>query len=850
MRKSLLLLLSFAMFAAPALAQKKKKGKSKPDAAAAAPAKPAAKIPGIDTKIKNCVKMEGLFTLYQDTTNGQLFMLIKKEQLDKEYIHFTYTENGVLEAGFHKGQFRGSRIFKVRKIYDNIEFEQQNTQYFFDPNSTLSKSASTNISNAPLALEKVQAQNEKTGEYLIDADELFLTEKLHQIKPSPRPMNPMAGMQFSLGSLSKGKTRYERVKNYPENMDLVVRYVFDNPYPMSGGGEDVTDARSVTVTMQHSIIAMPQNDYQPRFDDPRIGYFAEEVNDMTTTKAVNYRDMIHRWNLVKKDPSAAMSEPVKPIVWWIENTTPMEYRPIIKAAAMQWNKAFEPLGFINAVQIFEQPDTATWDAGDIRYNVLRWTSSPNPPFGGYGPSFVNPRTGEILGADIMLEYIFVTNRVNAEKLFETNGESHFCEAGNYLHSESLFGMQMLKAAGASQVQMTRLIQQSLYYLVLHEMGHTMGLQHNMKASQLLSPAELKNMAITSNQGLIGSVMDYPALNLHHQGNAEIDYCQTQPGPYDLWAIEYGYSVADADPAKEAERLNKILARSGEKALTFGNDADDMRSPGKGIDPRVMVNDLSSDAIGYATERIELSASLMPGLLQRYGHSGESYQELRNAYGLLIGGEATMLGVISRYVGGVYVERIAPGQPNAKAPFTPVSYADQKRAMKALSKYAFAPTALAVPDSIIPYLQKQRRGYNFFGSGEDPKLHDQVENIQVSVLYHLLSPSVLQRLTDSREYGNLYSVGEMMTDLTDAIFIEDLNSSVNSNRQILQINYVKYLTSIAGFKSASPFDNISQARATAQLIDIQKKLKASPGVDKETRDHRAYIIQLVDKAFEK
>ena len=105
-------------------------------------------------------------------------------------------------------------------------------------------------------------------------------------------------------------------------------------------------------------------------------------------------------------------------MWWIENTTPKEFRATIKAAGESWNKAFEPLGFINAVQVMEQPDTATWDAGDIRYNVLRWTSSPSPPFGGYGPSFVNPRTGEILGADIMLEYVFVTNRLVAEKLFE------------------------------------------------------------------------------------------------------------------------------------------------------------------------------------------------------------------------------------------------------------------------------------------------------------------------------------------------------------------------------------------------------------------------------------------------
>jgi hypothetical protein len=197
----------------------------------------------------------------------------------------------------------------------------------------------------------------------------------------------------------------------------VVNYGFDNPAP-EGGSQSVADNRYVNILLQHSLIEVPQNNFKPRRDDYRIGYFTEQVNDMTATGYTNYKDLIHRWDLQKKNPELAKSEPVKPIVWWIENTTPKYLRPIIKHAALQWNKAFEPLGFINAVEVYEQPDTATWDAGDIRYNVLRWTSSPNPPFGGYGPSFVNPRTGEILGADIMLEYIFLTNRVRLTDVYE------------------------------------------------------------------------------------------------------------------------------------------------------------------------------------------------------------------------------------------------------------------------------------------------------------------------------------------------------------------------------------------------------------------------------------------------
>ena len=844
MRKHLILLALSACIAAPAFSQKKKdKNKKGAPTAAAETPKPKEDKPSIASKTKNCKRIPGLFTLFRDTNTGKSYLLIKKNQLDKEFIHFTYTENGVTDAGFHRGQFRGSRIFKIKKHFEYIDFEQQNTGFYFNPNSELSKSSNANISHSSLAYEKIMASDEKTGEYLIDADELFLSEKLHQIKPSGFPGNPMA---FNLGGLSRSKTRYEQLKNYPMNTDLVVRYVFENPYPINGGSEEVTDARATNVVVQHSLIEMPADGYKPRFDDPRIGYFSDQVNDMTTTAAVNYRDMIHRWDLRKKDPAAAKSEPVKPIVWWIENTTPKELRSTIKAAGEAWNKAFEPLGFINAVQVKEQPDTADWDAGDIRYNVLRWTSSPNPPFGGYGPSFVNPRTGEILGADIMLEYVFVTNRLVAEKLFEVKkADQHYCEAGHNMHNEMLLGAETLRASGASEIEITKLINQSLHYLVLHEMGHTLGLQHNMKASQLLSPAQLKDKNITANS-LIGSVMDYPAINLNGDVNA-VDYCQTAPGPYDMWAIEYGYSLAMDDEKTEGDRLAKILSRSGEKELTFGNDADDMRAPGKAIDPRVMVNDLSSDAITYGVERIEKVQSLMRGLKNRYT-SGVSWQELRNAYGSLSGAYGQMAGIISRYVGGVYVERVAPGA-NSTAPYTPVAYADQKRAMNALAKYAFAPNAMEIPAEITAYLQPQRRGYNFFGTTEDPKFHSRVDAMQSGVLDHLLSTSTMLRLSDSRLYGNKYSVGEMLGDLTKAIFDEDLNGNVNTFRQVLQINYTERLVAITGLKGNSRHDEISKARATAQLQEISRKLKSSTGVDKDGKDHRNYVLTLIEKALD-
>ncbi|MEC8692843.1 MAG: DUF5117 domain-containing protein, partial [Bacteroidota bacterium] len=365
----------------------------------------------IAQKTKGMKSMPGIFQLYRDNKTGDLWMKIDSAQLNKEFIHFTYTENGVISAGHHRGSYRGSRIITFKKRFQRIDIIQKNTSFYFDKTKAISKSAEANISNAVLASEKIEA----TGDagFLISADKLFLGESLHRVNQSSRASR----RGFGLGRLSKEKSSFKRIKNYPRNMDLVVKYVYDNPEPKGGGGEEVTDPRYVNILLQHSILETPEPGFKPRREDYRIGYFTERVNDMTVTGFTNDRDLIHRWRLEKKNPDLAKSEPVEPITWWIENTTPVSLRPIIKHAAWEWNKAFEPLGFVNAIVVKEQSDTATWDAGDIRYNVLRWTSSPNPPFGGYGPSFVDPRTGEILGADIMLEYIFLTNRVRLSEVY-------------------------------------------------------------------------------------------------------------------------------------------------------------------------------------------------------------------------------------------------------------------------------------------------------------------------------------------------------------------------------------------------------------------------------------------------
>lgn len=837
MKLSRILLACAALLVMPAQAQLFK-SKKKTKLNTQAPSKKSSATPTITEKTKGMISMPGLFNLYQDTNSGEVYFQINSSQLNKEYIHFTYTENGVVEVGHNRGSYRGSRVITFKRRYNQIDVIQNNTNYYFDPKNEVSKSADANISNSILASEKIAAMD-TLGSFLISADALFLSDKLHDISPGSR--GPRKG--FKLGRIAKDKTYYERIKSYPENIDFVVNYGFDNPAP-EGGSESVADNRYVNVLLQHSLIEVPKNNFKPRRDDYRIGYFTEQINDMTATGYTNYKDLIHRWHLEKKNPELAKSEPVEPVVWWIENTTPKYLRPIIKHAALQWNKAFEPLGFINAIQIFEQPDTATWDAGDIRYNVLRWTSSPNPPFGGYGPSFVDPRTGQILGADIMLEYIFLTNRVRLTDVYEVPKGHDFCHAGSVLHEEWNKAQTWAQISQLDSGELTRLLEESLHYLILHEMGHTFGLNHNMKASQLNSPEELLNPELTYKRGLIGSVMDYPAINLPPKKDIKVQYEQVEPGPYDLWAIEYGYSVGFEDEVEEEQRLQQILMKSVMPEHTFGNDADDMRSPGKATDPRVNVGDLSNDAITYSIQQIELVESIMPKLLERYGHDQHSYEALRKSYSLLFGSYAKNGGIISRYIGGVYVERFMPGLSDKK-PYQAVPAKEQRRAMEALANHIFAPDAFKVPDGLVYYLQTQRRGFNLFPKSELPSIYEAMLNTQKAVLAHILHPTTLDRLTESYFVGNTYTQSEMLQSLSDAIFKSDLNTQPNTMRRNLQVSYTEQLIGI--WKAKRGFDGVTKANVLAEIKRIEKWMRSSV-VDYTVKTHRDYIAQLIDMAL--
>lgn len=835
------------------LSSQVKKPVKSPRAKAVADSLAAAKD-SINERLKGSTKIGGLFTLYQDTATGSLMMYVKKDQVGKEFIYQSFSMGGPASLFLNQNMIRDTWVFNIRKKFNKIEFSRANTNFYYDPKNPVSKAANVDVADAVFYSDKI-VMKDSLGFY-VNVDGLFLSDKLDRIKPN-FPSTVPATAYLNLGQLNASKSNYKKVQSFPKNTDVTVELAYENPAPANEGGKDITDARYVTVKMQHTFIEMPVNDFRPRRDDPRVGYFTQEVDDMTSRSSLYYHDLIDRWNLVKKDPGAAISEPVEPVTWWVENTTPVELRQIIIDAGLKWNEAFEKAGFKNAVVMKMMPDTATWDPADIRYNVIRWVSSDL----GYaiGPSFVNPRTGQILGADITIDYGFMNGLVAEQDLLEqrahgmgqpiavgkgSSSKNRFmnCSIGKGLSADYSMGKAVLDIYQSGPEQTDSLIKQFFTSLIMHEMGHTFGLNHNMKASQMLSPEELQKKDVTRSTGVVGSVMDYDAVNVSYDKSKQGDYYTTKTGPYDAWAISFGYTPFAEN--EEEQGLNKILSRSTEPKLIFGNDAD-IAGFGSGVDPRVMVWDMSNDMVTYGTDRLKLVNDLMTKLKDRYEKPGTSYHDLLSKYYTLFYQRFNMAGALSRYLGGVYVDRSFAGQEKNAKPYTPVPVDYQKKALNTLSTYIFAPDAFTSDTYLFPYLQRQRRGFNFFGRPENPKPEDIVLDLQGYVLDYIMYPVTMQRMNSTTLYGNTYASADVLKDVADMIFDADLKTDVNLYRQNIQTEYVKKLIATQGNSS---YDYASVAASLNTIKLIKEKLKKANSPNEQTTAHRANLMFMIDKAL--
>ena len=744
--------------------------------------------------------IEGMLDIYYETEEDTYYTIVDEENLSKEFIYFYYIISGAQAGGASGGDMGDSSVLEFRKFKDDIALYKKNTIFSYDESNNISKSTLTNILESFVG--RFEVKIEEDGKYLINIDKLFLGEMLVGLTP---PKEYAEYYSLILGRIDDKKTYISRVKNYPKNTSIEVTYGFFNPSP-KGSVDAVPDARYSSIVARHMFVEMPDSNYEPRVADQRIGYFSTKITDLSTYDYFKGKDLINRWRLIKKDPSAELSEPINPIVFWVENSTPEEIKPFVVEAIELWNIAFEKAGFKNAVVAKIQPDDAEWDAGDVQYNVIRWASTPSPRYSGYGPSVANPRTGEMIAADIVQEFNSIS-----------------------------YGYRLRKIWGYDEDNDP--LRQWIISLTLHEIGHTLGLRHNFKASWLYDASEIHDTSVTG-KNHIGSVMDYDPINIAPEGVEQGNFFPTVPGPYDIWAIAFGYT----QEMNEVDREN-LLSQSTKPEFIFGTDDDAMGSPGGNTDPRNKRYDMSSDPITYSVQRLKIIDDKINELPEIFDEPGSTYTELKATFDSLLRDKGRFAESIAIQIGGVYSNRLVVGQEAGMTPFEVVPYEEQKRAMKALNEHLFANDAFVFNPDILKILQSEKRAASYGNSDDDPKVHDRVLRMQLSSLSFILHPRVMKRLTNSSKYGNEYLPYEVLQDIFDGIFVA--REIPNTFKMNLQSAYVDGLIEAM---SDERYDEISRSAIFNSLQRIRNYSNSSYG-NKMVKGHFDYLNWKINNALD-
>jgi YD repeat-containing protein len=800
--------------------------------------------------------VDGLLDFYRDRESGELYLALEPGQLGLEFIYAAKFLDGKASIWSSRGVHADAVILTFRRQFKKLEFLKINVNHYYDPDSAIHRAADANRQPSLLAVAEIAAEDEASGRILARVDPVFLSEALTPIKPAADP-EAKPGAAFALGELQPEKSSVRDLRSYPENSQITVSYIFEDPAPLVPPGASFADPRVVTIVLQHNFLAIPEDGFKQRFADPRVGYFSTRVDDMTSFSATPWRDPIYRWRLEKKNPGADLSEPVEPIVFWLENTTPLAFRDEVRDGVLAWNKAFEQAGIKNALEVKVQADDADWDAEDIRYNVLRWTASDESPWGGYGPVFVNPRTGEVIGSDIMLELGWLKAYDHWDRLFRGTAQSELSSARRkYTGRSCALGdqraQQLAVAALTGNVPLdndSELLRQSVVELVMHEVGHTLGLNHNFIASTYLTQQQLQDKEVTEVQGIASSVMDYSPPNMAPPGKPQGMYFSETVGVYDRWAIEYGYSEALEDSLAEGERLESILARSTLPGHAFAADAEIMNDSAYGLDPRVLAFDSSADPVAAGRGWIALVYATQPRVLQNLARDNATWQETYDAYGRLTGEIGRQGMIASRWIGGVFSDKSLQGQPGAGVPLKPVPIDRQLAAMQLLRDQIFAPDAFSFDPWFYQHLQQARRAENFWEQPQAALLHNRILEQQKLALDHLLHPNVMQRIIDSQLYGNEYSLTQMLDALTDALFSDDISVSVNSRRQQLQGEYLAQLLTIIAENSETGHTQAGRSAAMGQVLRVQNMLRGRPASDGATQAHTAMLLLYIQRAMD-
>jgi hypothetical protein len=859
---------------------------------AAAPAAPGARpggpaVPGQPKPyaevIKDAKAIPGYFNLYQK--DEKVWIALKPDQLDKPFFFSINIPRSIGERGLYGGQmagpwfgmpFGGSQVAKWKKIGNQLQLIAVNTEFFAKEGTPQAQFVSESFSDSLIASAAVASlPHPDTKAVLVEANSFLFAD----LAGYSTMIEAAFRMPFALDARNSS---FSRVTNNDIATSLQVNAHFavpkispppltPSPVPMPPPPTATPDPRSFFVGFQYNFMPLPAQPMKAREADERLGHFTVSRVDYTDDTAPKTRThYVNRWRLEKKDPSAAVSEPVKPVTYWLDKNIPEKYRKSVADGVLEWNKAFEKAGFKNAIVVKQQTDKDDFDTMDSGHASVRWFTGADVGFA-IGPSHVDPRTGEILDADIGMSDVFGrgARRLVAEDL------AHPLEAATLARDVTIadplrasrgflacnhmgesarefqFAMDILEARGIDMDSPAAdaLAQSYIKDVVMHEVGHTLGFQHNYRASTVRSLKQMHDAAATKVSGVTGSVMEYAPFNIAAKGEPQGEYGMSTLGAYDYWVVDYAYR--QIPEGQEKAELAKIAARSNEPQLAFANDEDaGFGSIRIGIDPEVNRWDLGDDPLAYYRKRLQLSRELWDRLQSLQLAPGESYERLTRSFANGFAQLARVAPLAAKYVGGVkhLRDRAGSGRPL----YEPTPVAKQREALTVITNDLFRADSFRFKPEFV-----SRIGIDHFQrpSNPDIQISAAVLNVQKAVLDQLMADHVATRVLSAQDKvadkGKAIRLSEVYDTLQGAIWSElRTGGDISGLRRNLQREHLRRVsTALVRPSATAPADARALQRENA--VELQQQIRAAvakPGLSKEAKAHLNESLATLSEAL--
>lgn len=859
---------------------------------AAAPGAPASTpTPGqpqpFATVTRGAKRSDGLLATWQK--DEKVWLELKPEDFNTPFFLSPKIARGIGEGGLFGGSM-ASRYAKVgrpqivefRRIHNQVQLIARNSEFTAKADTPEGRAIAAGFSASLVSAAPVASQpHPERKTVLVEANSLFLGDLLGMAMTLNRAYRQSYVPDRTNSAITavRGKPELlviETMNHYATGTLAAAPTGAPSTTPAPQVPGSLPDPRSMFFLFHYSLAKLPEQPMAGRKADPRVGYFTTNFedfsDDLARTPRVRY---VNRWRLEKKDPVAALSEPVKPITFWLDNTIPLKYREAITRGVLEWNKAFERIGFKNAIEVQVQPDKADFDTLDLGVASIRWMTNAKPQFGAIGPSHVDPRSGEILDADIGFESLssrsvralraqVLASSITADwpALMQAGrdiqreikpdahaGHAHdplACDHADQAAEQLGYALDVLEARGELDPTSPEAQQFVLDYLTdttMHEVGHTLGLRHNFRSSKIYTEQQLSDPEFTRTHGLAGSVMEYAPINLARPGEKGGTAFQTTLGPYDYWAIEYGYKPL-AREAEDAE-LKRIAARNTEPALAYGTDEDNFL----GLDPESLQFDLGTDPLQFAKKRIEIARDLIRRQETRELKATEDWSVLRRGVSFAVRDVGRAAGILARQIGGVRTLRDFPG--SGRDPLTPVPAATQRESLDVLARTVFSPDTFLLSPALQRRLApdfSERTDAIFDGEtavATDFSIHQAVLDMQRSLLTQLMSDTLAVRILDSQakalQPAEALRLSELYGRLTREVWSElGAKADIPSLRRELQREHVnRVAAALLRPGAASRADARSLMRVEAQaLLGRLNAAQKRTDLSEEARAHLA------------